>query len=265
MRILITGNTGYIGSHLLPLVAKKYPQALISVCDAKEGQDYSKLSGYEFDLVYHLGAMSSIKDSFNSADKMMEVNALGLIPFFLNNKVGKFIFSSTGAVYGERDIPAKEDDVRWMDCVCPYSQSKYVAEGIIRRMCPNHVITRFGNVFGGNVAPRVEMLSLTHFQKDDPIMVYGGDQVRDFVHVDMVCRALLFASSRKDVQGTFNIATGKSTRIGDIAEQIGKQRGVSVIYKKAKKEDVVHTRLDVTKARGYGLITSNPIENDYSL
>lgn len=264
MHILITGSSGYVGSHLLKAVAKKYPLAAISICDTKEGQDYGRLGGHEFDIVYHLGAMSILGGSVELADKMMQVNALDLIPFFQNNKVGKFVFSSSGAVYGERDTPAKEEDAHWNSCLNPYSQSKFVAEGIIRRMHQNSFIARFGNVFGGLVPPRDEVLAMTHFKNDNPITVYGGDQIRDFIHVDLICQALIKAgSSTMNITGIYNLAHGKSTRLGDLAEYFGKQRGVHVIYKSARKEDVVNTMLDVTKAKSFNLIPQEAPENDY--
>jgi UDP-glucose 4-epimerase len=263
MNILVTGSTGYVGSHLFSELKNRYPKAGLMGCDPKDGVDYAELRAYHFDWVFHLGAISVLGGSFELGDKMMEVNALNLIPFFQNNKIGKFIFSSSGAVYGERETPAKEEDAHWGACLNPYSQSKYVAEGIIRRMHSNHFIARFGNVFGGHVPPRAEMLSLTHFKNDNPITVFGGDQVRDFIHVDLICDALILAAD-SHLTGVYNLAHGQSTRLGDLAEQFGKQRDVQVIYKSARVEDVKNTVLNVDKGKAVGLIPQEVPENDYS-
>jgi UDP-glucose 4-epimerase len=234
----------------------------VFTCDKKKGQDYSCLAGNFYDIVFHLGAISTIMDSFDRADEMMTTNALNLIPFFKNNTVGKFIFSSTGAIYGNMTHPMREDEAKWMDCISPYAQTKYVAEGIIRNMCPNHVITRFGNVFGGDYGPREEWLAPTHFMIDDPIVVYGGKQIRDFVHVDIVCKALIEAA-RHDVTGTFNIANGVGVPLIEVAELFSKIRKVPIIFKDHRQGDAVYVVLDVTKARESGLIPKEPPVNDY--
>ena len=263
MSILITGSGGYIGTRLLEMVCKEFPHAAIFDCDTKNKQDYARTRGYTFDVVFHLGAISTIMDSFARADEMMETNALNLIPFFQNNIVKKIIFSSTGAIYGNMTHPMKEDEAKWMDCLCPYAQTKYVAEGIIRRMCPNHMIARFGNVFGGDYGPREEWLAPTHFMRDNPIVLYGGEQIRDFVHVDIVCKALIEAARRPDVVGTFNIANGEPVRLADVANLFSESRHVPIVYEKHRDGDASYVVLDVTKAREAGLIPKEPPANDY--
>jgi UDP-glucose 4-epimerase len=262
MNILVTGSTGYVGSHLYKELKKRYPDAQIMGCDPKDGIDYAELHDFDFDWVFHLGAISILGDSFDLADNMIETNALKLIDFFQNNKIEKFIFSSSGAVYGERETPAKEEDAHWKSCLNPYSQSKYIAEGIIRRMHSNSFIARFGNVFGGYVPPRAETLSLTHFKNDNPITVFGGDQVRDFIHVDIICDALIKAAEF-NLTGVYNLAHGFSTRLGDLAEQFGQKRGVPIIYKPVRSVDVKNTILNVDKAKKANLIPKKTPINDY--
>ena len=262
-KVLITGSSGYIGTRLTHVVRAIMPSTLIDVCDIKEGRDYANYKGRKWDIVFHLGAISTIMDSFARADEMMRTNALDLIPFFQNNKIGKFIFSSTGAIYGEMKRPMKEEEAKWMDCLCPYAQTKYVAEEIIRRMCPNHMIARFGNVFGGDYGPREEWLAPTHFMYDDPIILYGGTQIRDFIHVDLVCDALINAALRSEVVGTYNLANGKGVRLEDIAVMFSKKRGVPIAYKPHRVGDAKYVVLDVTKARAARLLPMEPEDNDY--
>jgi UDP-glucose 4-epimerase len=262
-KILVTGTAGYIGSQLLPMVRAHYQNAEIFTCDVRDNMDYKDITGQEFDLVFHFGAVSIIMDSFKMADKMMAINALNLIGFFQNNKVKRFIFPSTGAIYGDRDTPAKEEDANWVGCISPYAQSKYVAESIIRQMCPNHLITRFGNVYGGNYNPRVEMLAFSHFKQDDPIVLYGGRQTRDFIHVNEICRAVI-AGADRDICGTFNLANGVPVLIRDVAQQFATQRGVRIEFREQRKGDVSYIVLDVAKAREAGLLPQEPFVNDYN-
>ena len=263
MKILVTGTTGYIGSQLLPMIQYHYRNATILTCDVRDNLDYKDIAGQEFDLVFHFGAVSIIMDSFRMADKMMAINALNLIDFFQNNNIKRFIFPSTGAIYGDRDTPAKEEEANWLGCISPYAQSKYIAEGIIRRMCPNHLITRFGNVYGGNYTSRVERLAFTHFQQDDPIVLHGGRQTRDFIHVTEICKAVI-AGADRPVRGTFNLANGVPVLIRDVAQQFARKRGVKIEFKEQRKGDVSYIVLDVEKARQAGLLPNKPFLNDYN-
>jgi UDP-glucose 4-epimerase len=251
-RILITGSKGYIGTHLL---GHFYDPNSVIECDVQDGMDFASLSGCEFDAVVHLAAWASIIRSLDDPDGCLDNNGFKLIPFLTNNKVGKLIFTSTGgAIYGERKVPAKEEEASWNGCVSPYAQSKYIGEQIIRRMCPNHVILRLGNVFGGNDSVRAEASALTCFHKDNPIIVYGGKQTRDFVSVDVVCKAIIHAI-HSDITGTFNIGTGEAKTIGDIAEDYGKQRGVPVEYRPVRPGEITDVALDTSKAKAAGIIS----------
>ena len=262
MNILVTGSRSYIASGLLPLLYKEFPTALISHCDAKNGQDYGDIEGHHFDVVCHIGALSTIVNSADKADYMLDVNAFRIMKFIRNNIVDKFLFPSTGgAIYGNRTKPAKEEEAIWAGCVNPYSQSKYIAEQLIRQLCPNHTILRLGNVFGGDMDSRTEALVLTHFQHDNPIVVYGGNQTRDFVHLDIVSQAFINAI-KFNVVGTFNIANGESVRLMDLAKQFAERRSVPLEVQSHRPEEMVDVALDVSAARKARLIPKK-VKNDY--
>jgi nucleoside-diphosphate-sugar epimerase len=113
---------------------------------------------------------------------------------------------------------------------------------------------RLGNVIGGgNEMQRLELAAHAHFQTDNPIVVYGGGQTRDFVHVDDVCGAIIKAAFT-DVVGTFNIGSGIRTRVGDIAESYAKDRGVEIRYAKERFGEIINVSLNVNKARNAGLL-----------
>jgi nucleoside-diphosphate-sugar epimerase len=262
MRILVTGSLSYIASSVVPNLYRSFPTALISCCDLKTGQDYGEFKGHHFNVLVHIGALSTIVDSGSKADYMLDVNAFRILKFLRNNTVEKIIFPSTGgAIYGNRTKPAKEHEATWNGCVNPYSQSKYIAEQIIREMVPNHTILRLGNVYGGDMDSRTEALVLTHFAHDNPIVVYGGDQTRDFVHLDVVSQAFINAI-KFNVVGTYNIANGESIRLMDLAEQFSEKRGVPIEVRPHRPEEMIDVALDVTAAKKAGLIPRKQ-KNDY--
>ncbi len=252
--IFVTGASGYIGQHFVKYLLDRSTSDLRFLqCDIKGGQDFALVSGAKFGTVVHFAAHSSVIQSLLDPDECLDNNALKLIPFLTNNKIGKFIFMSTGgAIYGNR-LNAKEGNASWKGCISPYGQSKLLAERIIRRLHPNHVILRLGNVYGGNDSDRLELAMHARFKKDDPIVVYGGDQIRDFVHVDVVCEAI-FRAIHGDTEGTYNIGSGKGTRIMDIAKTISKKRGVPMGIHPARTGEIDYVSLNIGRAQREGLL-----------
>lgn len=251
--ILVTGASGYIGSHLISHIVSLQPNRDILVCDLASGEDFGLIKDAKFDIVIHLAAHASVTESLKDPDECLANNAFKLVSFLRNNEIGKLVFTSTGgAIYGDKHF-AKEEDASWNGCISPYGQSKYLAEQIIRRMHPNHAILRLGNVYGGKDTERKELAAHAHFMADDPIVVYGGKQARDFVHVDVVCEALLRAT-RFDLVGTFNLGSGEETQVSDVAEKFSRARNVPVVYQPARHGEIEYVSLDVTKARKAGLL-----------
>jgi UDP-glucose 4-epimerase len=241
-KILLTGHKGYIGSHLLP----KLP-GNISTCDLVLGQDYRTLADH-WDVVIHLAASTSVADPFPG--KVLDNNAFGLLHFLHRNHVGRMIFASTGgAMYGNRRN-ASEEDACWEHLISAYAQSKYIAEHVIRELVPSHCILRFANVHGGIERPAG---AHGHFAVDDPIILYGGEQTRDFIHIDKVCDAFL-AALNSGVCGTFNIGSGVETRIADIAREFSYKRGVKIVRSALRPGEVEFASLNCSRAHAEGLL-----------
>src|SRR4029450_2426320 len=121
------------------------------------------------------------------------------------------IFSSTGgAIYGECERPATEDDARAP--VSPYGTSKLAAEEYLatwnRLYGTNHVALRFANVYGPRQLPKLEGGVVSIFidgrRGGEGVTIYGdGEQTRDFVYVGDVVAAVLAAVGQRG--STFNI------------------------------------------------------------
>lgn len=250
---VITGHRGYIGHHLMAM-----PHFAGFFCiDRKVGSNYQSWGGpgtpHDVELLVHLAASVSVMESFRDPVGYFQNNLIGLARFLKNNRVKKIVFASTGgALYGNAH-GAKEEDARWDMCLSPYAQSKFLAEELIREMCEQYVILRLANVYGGDHGLRGEASMHGHFEQDDPILVYGGQQTRDFIHMDAVCSAIGKAMLL-DASGTFNIGSGQETEVGAVAEEYAKKRGVRWQLHPARPGEVDYISLDITKAKGAGLL-----------
>lgn len=237
--VLVTGHCGYIGSHFF--------EPWMEGCDLKFGQDFAGIKGKSYDVVVHLAASVSVTESFNKAEEYFRNNCFKLLAFLNNNTVWKMVFASTGgAMYGDK-IGAKEDDAYWGNCKSPYAQSKYLAEEVILTLCRDYVILRLGNVFGGDQSIRGEANVHAHFAQDDPIVVYGGEQTRDFVHVESVVKALRHALN-SNALGTFNIGSGLETSISKLAQYYSHNRQVQIEYRPPRHGEVNRISLDCSAA-----------------
>ena len=86
----------------------------------------------------------------------------------------------------------------------------------------------------------------------DPLTVEGdGDQTRDFVHVDDVVRANLAAATTDAVGRAYNVGTGESTRIDDLAATVRElaDGDVEVRHAEGRPADIQHSCADISRAK----------------
>jgi UDP-glucose 4-epimerase len=86
-----------------------------------------------------------------------------------------------------------------------------------------------------------------------PLVIHGdGNQTRDFVHVDDVCRAICLSLQTPQSYGeVLQIASGTETSINDVAMMIGEIAGVEVeiVHRPKRKGDIERSCSDIAKAR----------------
>lgn len=237
MKILITGGAGFIGSHTASMLAKRHHavmvldnfrtgstenlkgvQCRINICDII---DLARLENafYDFmpDVVIHLAAQSAITTSLKSPELDVKINVLGtlnVVSMCKKYNVKRLIFSSTSAVYREKPEPwFSMKEYHPCQPSSPYGIDKLAAEHFIRSLFPNHVIFRYGNVYGPRQKPigenQVVARALRHFLHGDDFSIVGsGDQKRDFTFVEDVAFANCEAVTHG--HGTYNLCSGKS-------------------------------------------------------
>ncbi|MEP7146168.1 MAG: GDP-mannose 4,6-dehydratase, partial [bacterium] len=175
------------------------------------------------------------------------------------NNVEKIIYSSSAAIFGELiSMPVGEEHPLNPDS--PYGVSKLAAEKHLLCFGKLYDMTvvalRYFNVFGinqrydayGNVIPVFANRLFTNQQ----LTIYGdGEQTRDFVNVKDVAMANYLASSKAVKSNYYNIGSGESITINELADIVQQESGIKskVHYEDARKGEVLHCRADISKIK----------------
>jgi UDP-glucose 4-epimerase len=286
--ILITGGAGFIGHHLLKRLSqlnceitvidnlsnanKNFQNTNISFhkADIKNIDSISHIIQCEkIDTCVHLAAKINVSDSITNPFETLDINikgTLNVLEACFKNRVHNFVFASSAAAYGEpKKLPISEDQM--LDPVSPYGASKVAGEVLVSSYkysgnIQNAISLRFFNVYGegqtleyaGVITKFAERLS----QGLRPIIYGDGQQTRDFVSVNDVVDAIVLAmKSSSPVAHVFNIASGKSISINELAERMIRISGLDLepLYEKERKGDIKYTVADTTRARsilGFG-------------
>jgi UDP-glucose 4-epimerase len=205
-KVLITGSSGYIGSHLSKMLmdSLKYEVHGLDIRESQQVMNRFYLQDInrpfnideEFDAVIHLAGLVRVGESEVMPIKYYITNLNGTMNVVNKIKTKNFIFSSTGAA---------------QDCSSAYGISKRAAEDVVREFCTTHrptpyTIFRFYNVIGSTVVaptnPDGLMYNLmkacdtgqfTIYGNDYDVNVIDGTCIRDYVHVNEICDALMQA------------------------------------------------------------------------
>lgn len=227
MKILITGNSGYIGSHLTQLLNKRSDLELYGLDKSKPIIPMERFSwnditmpGYirwqtdniEFDCVIHLAAEVAVGRSVKNPTIYYLTNTLGTLRILRDLKFKRFIHASTGSAGPMNN---------------PYGISKRAAEQIVDQYCREKSIPfttfRFYNVTGTDginpTNPDGLMWNLMNAQKTGKFNLFGddyntedGSAVRDYTHVNEICNALEMAINKSTNQ-IENLGHGVGTTV----------------------------------------------------
>lgn len=247
MKVLITGSRGYIGSVLAKTLASQghMPLGVDRNINSRGSAIYGlfhhanfedrfvaqMVSDLKIDTICHLAADADVPDSVERPGKYYENNTSNTIKL-LNNLVenkwrGKFIFSSTAAVYKEKNSIITETDV--LEPPNPYGMSKLMCEQVLKDYHKVYGIDvvnfRYFNVAGAwddvgdhlNSPHVIQRLCHAATNGND-FHIFGTDKnttdgtcVRDYLHVRDVCDAHLQAIKHlNNNKGYYNYNLGTS-------------------------------------------------------
>ena len=276
MNYLVTGGAGFIGSHLVDRLIsdghritvvdnlstgkKENLQIPVIEKDICDNLDDVFAAG-KFDAVFHLAALPLVQYSIEhpaETDKINTGGALNVLETARKFNVGRFIFTSSSATYGDQDsLPIAE--ITLPEPASPYGIQKLTAEYYCRFYHRVHqlktVSLRLFSVYGPRQSPNgtygvvARFISLVN--AGEPVKIFGdGNQTRDFVFVSDVVRALVTAAATDNDRcfgEIFNIGTGVRTSINELAETIIAGKDIRIEHPPAMVEQR-DTQADITKA-----------------
>jgi UDP-glucose 4-epimerase len=281
MRFLVTGGAGFLGSALANrLVAEGHAvYVLDDLSDGNAARLDQRVTFTQGDVdnvpllwsqlqkvncVYHLAARVSVPQSVLYPREYARVNVGGtvaLMEAMRDTGVGRVVFTSSGAVYGNQPRqPVREDNPPHPDS--PYAVSKWAAEQYIHTIGElwglETVALRIFNAYGPRqslptshapVIPRFLQQALT----GGSLIVFGdGRQTRDYVYVDDVVEALVAAATAPGInRAVLNIGRGSETSVSELIDHIQRAVGrrVNVITNSQKSGGVPRLAADISRAR----------------
>jgi UDP-glucose 4-epimerase len=253
MRALVTGGAGFIGSHLVDALLARGDQVHVvdnlstgsrenlaadaelhelDIRDESLGQLAAELRP---ELVFHLAAQADVGTSVERPAFDADVNVVGTVRVLEAARAceARVVFVSTGgAIYGECERPASEDDSPQPGS--PYAASKLAGEGYVatwnRLYDSRHVTCRLANVYGPRQQPTLEggvvAIFLDRMRDGKETEIFGdGNQTRDFVYVGDVVEALLAAAHSTEA-GLYNIGSGTAITVGELHRLCAETAGV---------------------------------------
>jgi UDP-glucose 4-epimerase len=276
MRALVTGGAGFIGSHVADALLARGDDvhvvdnlatgsrdnvpggATLHERDIREPLD--DLTGeLRPEAIFHLAAQTDVGTSVERPDYDAHVNVVGTVRVLEAARAcgATVVFTSTGgAIYGEIERPAREDDLRRP--LSPYGTSKLAGEEYLATWGRLHglrtVTCRLANVYGPRQLASLEggviSIFLDRMRDGEPTTIFGdGSQTRDFVYVGDVASALL-AAAAADESGVFNVGTGVERSVLDVHNACRSVSGSNEAPRLAEPRagDLLRSVLDVSRA-----------------
>lgn len=226
---LITGDKGFIGSHL-----KKALEVFYDV-DVYEGDLINFKASKKYFYIYHIA--SNIKNQW-SGDFKKEIEITKRLIKALDPK-GRFYFASTFMVYG---LSGVFHEASPFNPINPYAKVKLECENLIINSCKNYTIFRIGHVYGENATHGlIKIIKDSIENKKEMKLYHKGNDIMDFVYVKDVVNAIL----RCFQTGIYNIGSGESFQVKELVEYSG------VKYKNSFDTESKHYKIiiDVSKMK----------------
>ena len=285
-KFLVTCGAGFIGSHLVDkLLGLNMRVVVLDDFSSGKTRNLEHLEGHErltiitgdirdratcqnacvgVDYVLHQAALGSVPRSIEDPMTSHDVNVNGFVNMLkaaTDNKVKRFVYASSSAVYGAEETLPKKEGVEGM-LLSPYAVTKYINElyaNNFRTVYDLQTIgLRYFNVFGPRQDPDsiyaavVPLFVKKLLANKAPTINGDGQQSRDFTYIDNVVDANLKACMAKEnaCGEAYNIAYGGREFLNDLYKKLCQllDKDILPIYGADRAGDIKHSNADISKA-----------------
>jgi dTDP-glucose 4,6-dehydratase len=287
MKILVTGGGGFQGSHLVESLVKAghhvsvlntYSEIskanLANVADkitiiwgSVTDKEIADKSVRGHDAVFHLAAHINVDESLKDPEVFVRANIFGTYNLLeaARKHDSRFILTSSCEVYGDgHDLKPGEklSESSELKPNSPYAASKAAADRLAysyyKSFGTDVTILRPFNLFGerqksGTWGALIPILTAKAMRGDDLVIFGDGQSERDYTHVSDIVKAYHLVLNNKNLKGkTVNFASGKNTKVADIADYIAKKFKVKIVHAPARTGEVQRFPADITFAKSLG-------------
>lgn len=283
MRILVTGGAGFIGSHLTDrLLAVGHDVRVLDNLSSGTRANLPAHARLNFihgdirdvgqveqavrgmDAIFHLAAVASVQASVDDPVATHGANFVGtlnLLEAARRQRVARFIYASSAAVYGDlADLPVREDS--FPRPLSPYAADKLAGEyylAFYARAYGTHATAfRFFNIYGPRQDPSspysgVISIFVERARAGQPVTIFGdGKQTRDFVYVaDLIEILLRTLADERAVGQSMNVGRGVQCSLLEMLDELERLQGRPIPrrHEPARVGDIRHSCADVAQLR----------------
>ena len=258
-KILVTGGSGFIGSHLSEALAKN--NKVIILDKLIHGNKVKNFKNIQFvkgdvrnlnllrklskncDTIYHLAAIIGVDIVSKRNLETMEYEFEGIKNTCIcarENKISRIIYSSSSGVYGKLNYDRNVSENVAVAPVSAYAMAKRSGELYLQNFYSefniSSIAVRLFNVYGPRQDKRMVIKRfIENAIKNEPLLIYGnGNQTRDFTYIDD-CIKVFKLLGRVNGFHIFNSSKGKEYSINYVAKKI-----IKLLKSKSK---IIHIRV----------------------